>query len=296
MAAEATGGRRHSEGTTPQTPRAVKRAGRKAAGHPWFHGMSRVGLVARGLLYLMVGWLALQVALGNGGQEADRKGALQTVAEKPGGPVALWLVAAGFAALALWQLAETLYGRPVPDGDKPAKRLAAAGRGVVYAAGFGATLGFLFGYTGTSSDQQSKTFTARAMAEPGGRWLVLAIAAGFLVWGAVVLVGAVRRTFLEDLKTARMGPGTRRVVEPLGMVGNVARGLIGGGVGVFLAYAALSFQPGKAQGLDGTLREFAGTPAGAWGLIAVAAGVLVFGIYSFCEARWRRVEAVRPRR
>ncbi|MEO3827204.1 DUF1206 domain-containing protein [Actinomadura sp. B10D3] len=265
---------------------------KQAAGHPWFHHMSRVGLVARGALYLLIGWLALQVAFG-GGQEADRKGALQEVAEKPGGGVIVWLMAVGFAALALWQCAEAVYGRPVPDGDKPTKRLASAARGVVYTAGFAATLAFAFGYQGRSSDQQSKTITARLMGEPGGRWLVLAVAAGFVVWGGVVIVQAVRRTFMEELRRGEMGRVARRSVQPLGVVGNGARGLVGAAVGAFLAYAAITFQPDKAQGLDGTLREFADTPAGPWGLVAVAFGVLTFGLYSFCEARYRKVDTTR---
>jgi hypothetical protein len=255
--------------------------------------MSRVGLVARGLLYLLIGWLALQVAFGGGGKEADRKGALQAVADKPGGPVVLWLMVAGFAALALWQFAEAVYGRPISGGDKPVQRLLSGVRGVMYAAGCAGTLGFLFGHHGTSSDQQSKTLTARVMGEPGGRWVVLAIAAGFVVWGAVVIVNAVRRAFLDELKTAEMSDAARRFVQPFGIVGNTARGLVGLAVGAFLAYAAITFDPEKAHGLDGALREFADTPAGAWGLAAVAAGVLTFGLYSFCEARWRKVDATR---
>jgi hypothetical protein len=256
--------------------------------------MTRVGLVARGLLYLLIGWLALQVAFGHGGREADRKGALQAVADKPGGVVVLCLMTAGFFALALWQYSEALYGRPIPDGDKPVKRLGSAFRGVIYTAGFAGMLTYVFGHSGKSSDQQSKTFTARAMAEPGGRWLVLAIAVGFLIWGGIVLVNAARRAFLDELKTAGMSRTVRRAVQPLGMAGNGARGLIGAAVGVFLGHAAMTFQPGKAQGLDGTLREFAATPAGGWGLAAVAVGLLTFGLYSFCEVRWRKVEAVEP--
>ncbi|NVI91209.1 DUF1206 domain-containing protein [Actinomadura sp. BRA 177] len=255
--------------------------------------MSRVGLVARGLLYLLIGWLALQVAFGGGGKEADRKGALQAVADKPGGPIVLWLMVAGFAALALWQYAEAVYGRPISGGDKPVQRFASGVRGVMYSAGCAGTLAFLFGHHGTSSDQQSKTLTARVMGEPGGRWLVLAVAGGFVVWGAVVIVNAVRRAFLDELKTAEMSDGARRFVQPFGIVGNTARGLVGLAVGAFLAYAAITFDPEKAHGLDGALREFAGTPAGAWGLAAVAAGVLTFGLYSFCEARWRKVDATR---
>ncbi|TDC57333.1 DUF1206 domain-containing protein [Actinomadura sp. KC345] len=270
----------------------MKRAGRKAAGHPSLHLLSRVGLVARGLIYLLVGWLALQIGFGGGGQ-AERKGALQIVADGPGGTAVLWLMAAGFAALAVWQLAEVLYGRPVPDGDKPTERVGSAARGLVYTAGAAATLGFLLGHQGTSSDQQSRTFTARAMAETGGRWLVLAVAAGFLVWGVVTVVNAARRAFLDELDTGRMSRAARRLVQPFGITGNAARGLVGAGVGAFLAYAAVTFQPDKAKGLDGTLREFAATPAGAWGLVAVAAGLLIFGLYSLCEARWRKVDASR---
>lgn len=271
----------------------VMSAGRRAAGHPWFHHMSRVGLVARGLIYLLIGWLALRIAFGGGGGEAERKGALQVVADSPGGTVILWLMAAGFAAMAVWQLAEVLYGRPVPDGDKLHERIGSAARSVVYAGGAAGTLAFLLGHQGSSSDQQSKSFTARAMAEPGGRWIVLAVAAGFVVWGAAVVVNAVRRAFLEELDTGRMSPFARRFVQPFGIAGGTARGLIGAAVGGFLAYAAVTFQPDKAQGLDGTLREFADAPAGAWGLAAVAAGLAVFGCYSFCEARWRKVDATR---
>src|SRR5690606_13208420 len=94
----------------------VMRAGRKAAGHPWFHRVSRVGLVARGLIYLLIGWLALRIGFGGSGQEAERKGALQVVADGPGGTVVLWLVAAGFAAPPAWQLAEVLSGGPCRTG------------------------------------------------------------------------------------------------------------------------------------------------------------------------------------
>ncbi|MFA1549571.1 DUF1206 domain-containing protein [Actinomadura chokoriensis] len=266
---------------------------KQAAGHPWFHRMSRVGLVAHGLLYLLIGWLALQVAFGGGGKEADRNGALQEVADKPGGPVVLWLMAVGFAALVLWQCAEALFGRPTPDGHKPTKRLGSAARAIVYATACGGTLAFLLGHQGKSSDQQSKSLTARLMGEPGGRWLVLAIAAGFVVWGAVVIVGAVRRKFLRELKTAEMSGAERRFAQALGIVGNLARGLVGLAVGAFLAHAAITFDPKKAHGLDGALREFADTPAGVWGLVAVAAGVLTFGLYSICEAKWRKVDATR---
>ncbi|WP_030164609.1 DUF1206 domain-containing protein [Spirillospora albida] len=274
----------------------VRGVGHEVAGHPWFHRLARVGLGARGLLYLLIGWLALQIAFGNGGQEADRKGALVVVADKPGGKIILWVMAIGFAALALWQFAESRYGRPVPDGDKPRKRLSSAARGAVYAVGCAATVAFLLGSPASSSDKQSKALTARAMEQPGGRWLIFAVAAGFVVWGVAMLVKAARRKFLRDLKTGGMSRTAYRVVQTVGIVGHSARGLVAIAAGALFGYAAAEYQPDKAQGVDGTLREFADTPAGPWGLVAVAIGVLIFGLYSFCEARYRKVEAVHPTR
>ncbi|MGI5167967.1 DUF1206 domain-containing protein [Spirillospora sp. CA-253888] len=273
----------------------AKRMGRQAAGHPWFHKLTRVGLAARGVIYVLIGLLAVQIGLsgGGGGKAADKSGALQSVADKPGGTVMLWVLALGFAGLALWRYSEAVYGQPLPDGDKATKRLASLARGVFYTAGCIAILMFVMGQGNTSSDSQSKSFTAKAMGEPGGRWLVLAIGLGFVGWGVANVVGSLRRKFLEKLRTGQMSARTLKIVKILGALGGAARGLVFGGVGVFLAHAAITFDAGKAKGLDGTLREFAATPAGPWLLVAVAVGLVLFGAYCFCEARWRKVEAVR---
>ncbi|MFG1999201.1 DUF1206 domain-containing protein [Spirillospora sp. NPDC048911] len=268
--------------------------GRQTAGHPWFHRLSRVGLAARGVLYLLIGWLAVRVGMGDsGGKEADKGGALQEIAGKPGGAVVLWLLVIGLAGLALWGFSEARYGQPVPDGHKARKRLSAFGRGVVYTVGCAGTLAFVLKNESSSSDQESKSFTARAMSEPGGRWLVLAVGIGVIAWGLHQIWRGASRKFRKELKTFGMDGRVQRTVEVLGVVGHIARGIVAIGIGTFLAYAAITFDPGKAKGLDGTLRELAGTPAGPWLLIAVAIGLVIFGAYSLCEARWRKVEAVR---
>lgn len=272
----------------------VRQAGRDAAGSRWFHWLARTGLLARGVIYLLIGSLAVQIGLGDGGgKAADKQGALQTVAGTPGGVVILWLLVVGFAGLALWGFAEVVYGQPVPNGTSLGRRLISLGGGVFYGVACAAMLVFALGGGAQSGNEESKTFTAKAMGEPGGRWLVLAVGAGFIAWGAGTFVRTVRRKFTEELDTARMSHRVRPVVEILGLVGRIARGLVFGAIGVFLAYAAITFDPGKAKGLDGTMRSFAGTPGGRWTLVAVAAGLVIFGVYSCCEARWRKVEAVR---
>jgi hypothetical protein len=265
----------------------------REAGHSKaLRAAARGGLVARGVVYVLVGSLAVQIAFGHGGKQADRSGALQTVAGTPGGGILLWALAAGFAGLAVWRYAEAVYGQPGPDGRKAGKRLFSLGRGVFYSVVCASTVMFAMGGGGSqSSDQKSRDITWKVMhGIPGGRWLVLVIGVGFVAAGVGIVVRAVRKKFVKRLDTAQMTSRTRAFVEPLGMVGRSARGVLFAAAGVFFGYAAITYDPGKAQGVDGTLRQFARTSAGPWLLVLVAAGVVAFGVYSWCEARYRKVQ------
>lgn len=266
-------------------------AGRDAASSRWLEVLTRGGLAARGVNYVLIGLLAVQIGLGVGGEQADRSGALRAVAAYTGGVFVLWLLAVGFAGLAIWRFAESVYGQAGPQGHKTTKRLGSLARGVFYGFVCVSVIGFLLGTGGQGSgNSQSQDITAQFMAHTGGRWLVGV--AGLVVVGAsiAVVVGALRKTFVTHLRVGQMGARTRRVVETLGLVGSSARGLVFGVVGVFLVVAAVTFDPAEAQGLDGGLRKLAATPLGPWLLVAVAIGLVTFGVYSWCEARWREVQ------
>jgi Domain of Unknown Function (DUF1206) len=96
--------------------------------------------------------------------------------------------------------------------------------------------------------------------------------------------------FATHLRTARMSAAASKVVEGLGVAGYVTRGVVFCIAGAFLIDAAVSFDPQDAQGIDGSLRKTAATPLGPWLLVAIALGLVIFGLYSWCEARWRMVE------
>ena len=252
--------------------------------------LARGGLVARGVMYVIIGWLALLIAFGHQSNEADRSGAVRVVANTPFGTFALWLLVIGFAGMALWRLSEAAYGAPGADGRKASTRLAALARGIFYGFVAYGILKFALGVGApASSNQQSVDLTATAMRLPGGRLVVAAIGMGFIAGGAHFAYGALKKKFRRNLRLAQMRVGTRRAVERLGQVGGIARGIVFATVGIFFVVAAVRFQPGQAKGLDATLRALATTPLGPWLLVAVAAGLVLFGLYSFCEARWRRV-------
>jgi hypothetical protein len=237
--------------------------------------LGRVGFAARGIVYLLIGWITLMIALDHRTMEADRTGALELIAGKPFGFVVLWFLIVGFAGMALWRAVMAVHP-DIPGKSKLGSRLASAGKAVLYAVAAYTTARFtITGHASGSTNQVSTDFTADAMRNTAGRLLV----------GAV----GVERSFAKNLRTGAMSPRTRRWVLILGAIGNAARGLVIGGAGVFLIDAAVTFDPKRARGIDGTLRALAAAPAGPVLLIVMAVGLAAFGLYSFCEARWRRL-------
>jgi hypothetical protein len=256
----------------------------------------RAGLTARGVVYVLIGVLAVRVAIGDGGHQADRQGALHQIATQPFGTFLLWALAVGFACMTLWRGALAVVGTPGTNaggnnGKKEAgSRLLNAGRAVFYAFVCWGTATYAAGSGSSGSgDQKSKDWTASALKLPAGRWLVGAVGCAFIVVGAVLAVRAAKRSFLKKLETGRMGPRTRTVVTASGTAGGIARGAVFAGAGVFIVVAAVRFDPKQAKGMDDTLRSFADTAAGPCLLIAVAVGLVLFGVFSFASARWRRL-------
>jgi Domain of Unknown Function (DUF1206) len=249
--------------------------------------LARAGLVARGIIYILVGWIAVLVALGHGSHEADQQGALQYLAGKPYGLVSLWLLGIGFAAYALWRLSEAAFG-VAGDGKRAGPRLRSLARAVIYGGLSYLTFQVLSGTQGSQSGQQQDV-TARVMQHPGGRWLVGIVGLVIIIVGLVLVMEGVRRKFMKYLRTSQMRPRTRRVVELLGVTGTIARGVVVALVGVGVVDAAVSYNSAASGGIDKALLGLRNQPVGPALLMLVALGLVIFGIYGLCEARWRRV-------
>ncbi|GGO95940.1 membrane protein [Wenjunlia tyrosinilytica] len=251
---------------------------------------ARWGLAARGVIYLLVGVLALRIAFGDNGEQADRGGALHALAKQPFGSALVWAVGVGLAGMALWRLSEAVFGAAGPDGRKTSKRLASAGRFVFYTVVAYSVLSFAAGEKGSgSSDKQSQDVTSRVMDLPAGRWLVGIGGIVIACAGVWIAFRAIQRKYHKHLKLSEMSPRIRKAVDVLGVGGGVARGAVFAVAGGFAVAAAVRYDPDKAKGIDDTLRTFSRTAAGPWLLVAVAVGLALFGLFSFAMARWRRV-------
>ena len=265
----------------------VMRTARRASNSPAAHFLARAGLTARGIIYILVGWVAVLVALGHSSREADQTGALQLLVGKPYGLVSLWLLGIGFAAYALWRLSEAAFG---VTGERPGAgpRLKSLGRAIIY-AGFSYLTFTVIAGTDRSQSGRQQDITATAMQHPAGRVLVGVVGLVVVACGIVLVVEGVRKKFMKYLQTGRMSARTRRVVEVLGVTGTIARGLVFALVGVLVIDAAVTHKAAESGGIDKALLTLRDQPFGEFLMLLAALGLLIFGIYGLCEARWRKV-------
>jgi len=263
------------------------RPARRASHSPAAHLLARAGLTARGVIYILVGWVAVLVALGHSSREADQQGALHLLAGKSYGLISLWLLALGFAGYALWRLSEAAFG---VTGDRPGvgPRLKSLARAVVYA---GLSYLAFTVITGTDRSQSARQqdMTATAMQHPAGRVLVGVAGLVIVACGITLVVEGARTKFMKYLQTAQMSARVRRVVKLLGTTGTIARGLVFALAGVLVIDAAVAHRASESGGIDKALLTLRDQPFGEFLMMLAALGLIVFGVYGLCEARWRKV-------
>ena len=265
-------------------PSRVRHAAKGAPLEP----LARLGYAVSGLLHLLIGWIAVQLAVGSSGDTADQSGALARMTEAPGGRLLLWVAVVGFVALGLWQAVEALFGgRRVEAAKQAAARGKSAGKALMYLALAVTAYSFARG-SGTSSSRQSADLSAELMSSTAGRVLLVLIGAAIVGVGAYHVYKGWSHLFTRDL-TGTGGGELRRAVVWLGTIGYVAKGLVLAVVGVLFGVAAVRTDPDKATGLDGALRTLGEQPAGTALLVAVGAGLVAFGLYSFARARYARM-------
>lgn len=276
--------------TTRYRTSRAKFAARRAGNSKYVNWLARAGFAARGVMYVLIGILAIELAFGNSGHQADQSGAVRLVGSTPFGAFLLWLLVIGFAGMALWRLSEAVYGGPGADGRKASNRLIAGFKAVLYGFIAFAIAKYALGLGAPkSSNSQSVDLTATAMHHPGGRILVGIVGLVLIGVGAWLAWQAFQCKFLSDLRTGEMSPQTKKVVTFLGRFGGIARGIVFAAAGLFLLIAAVTAKAHEAKGMDATLRAFTKTPAGPWLLVLVAIGLVLFGCYSWAESRWRKV-------
>lgn len=266
--------------------------GAKAMHHPWTERLARLGYLAKGLVYAVVGVLALQVAFGQGGKMTDTKGALATLAQQRWGTVLLAVTAVGLMGYALWRVVEAWMD---PDGKGTGAKGLFIRAGYVVSAFIHVSLAVAAlrivsgtGGVGVHGDQSARSWTAKLLSMPFGQVLVAVVGlvvAGIGVWQIrKAWTEKFRRKLrLESLDARHAGWALR-----ISKCGILARGAVFVLMGVFFLLAAVDANPREARGLDGTLQELARQPFGTLLLALAAAGLVAYAVYMAVASRYRR--------
>ena len=248
--------------------------------------MARAGLTARGVVYILMGVLAVLVARG-AQANVDLKGALAQVLAQPYGGWVVGLLAIGFAGYALWRLSEAAFG-VTGEGHKTGPRVQSLARGLIYAFLAFTAASLLQGSRAAQGTQQ-QGYAAEVMSHPGGRWAVGLAGVTIAVAGLVMVVDGAKLKFMRYFPAGGMSARVREWIRGLGRIGTIARGLVFALTGALVVSAAWTYDATKASGLDGALRTLRDRPSGELLLTLAGAGLAIFGIYGLAEARYRRV-------
>jgi hypothetical protein len=250
--------------------------------------LSRAGFVARGLVYGIIGVLALDLALGQGGKITNQQGALRSIEQHSFGHVLLAAVAVGLGGYSLWRLFRAALGHGPEGADRGLDRLGALGSGIAYGLMCAFAVQILTSSSGAGSGNAKQTAND-VFGWPAGRWLVGV--AGLVMLGVAMyqLIRGARQKFLDDSNTQEMSPAVETWFTAVGTIGHLARAVVFGLVGIFLVKASVDYKADETVGLDGALAKLYNGPYGSWLLGAVAAGLVAFAAFSITEARYRRI-------
>jgi hypothetical protein len=264
---------------------------REVTDHPVLTHVARVGLIAYGAMHLLIGYLAARLAWGARGADADQTGALQTVADGPGGAVLLWTIGLGMLALALWQAGEVLlWWHGLLDREHRRRTALVCARclakALVYAVLGVTALLFAVGLE-YEADERLRELTDDVLGIPGGALLVGGTAAGVVAVGLYTLIRGLTGGFMKDIDLPAAPDRWEPLIEGIGRAGYVAKGIAFGLAGVLLWRAATSADVSTATGLEGAMTAIAGVAAaGPWLLTGIAVGFAAFGVYALARARY----------
>ena len=263
--------------------------------HPaaWIERLARFGYASKGVVYFIVGLLALQAAFTRGGKTTGREGALKTLVQQPFGHFLLALVGIGLMGYAIWRFVEAIKNPENKGNDLKgiATRLAYVGNGLAYAALAWTAVEIIIGKANSGNSDSKQDWTARLLSQPFGQWLVGTIGAGVIAFGCYYFYKAITAKFRRKLHLSELSNAGREWVIVVCRFGLAARSIVFFLIGWFVIEAAYMAQASQVGGLDEALETLAAQPYGAWLLMIVALGLMAYGVYMLIQARYRHFNA-----
>jgi hypothetical protein len=258
----------------------------------WVESLARLGYAAKGVVYAIIGVLAVQAAFGTGGSTEGSRGAIRTIAQQPYGRVLLVVLAVSLLGYVIWRFAQSLFDAEGygTDGAALIRRIGFAVSGSTYALLGVMAVRIAMGGGSGGGGSAKQAWTAKMLSQPMGPWLVGLVGVVIIGVGFYHFYRVYTESYMDSYKVGAMSQKERRLAHRAGQWGLSARGVTFVIIGIFFIQAARQHDPSEAQGLDAALSALASQPYGPWLLGAVAIGFVAYGVHSFVKARYRHFE------
>jgi len=253
--------------------------------------IARVGMFAKGVVYVILGILTAIYAFGSGGQKAGKDSTLQFVYQQPFGKILLAILAAGLICYVVWRFIQA-FRDPENKGDDKSgigTRIGYAASGVLYGVLAFEAIRMLISSGGSGGGgSQKETIVSILLSQPFGQILVGIVAAVFFGKAIYQIYRAVSGKFAKKVQDSELDHRVKDVLRKAGYVGYIARGIVIGIIGYFFLRAAIEANPNQAGGTQQAFDfiQFSTT----WGTILlgiIAVGLACYGVFMFVKARYR---------
>ena len=254
---------------------------------PWVARMVRLGYVAKGIIYLLIGTLAFRLGAGlDGGRLLDPAGALTILFRQPFGQLLLLVIGVGILTYSAWQFVEAIWDtRRKGGGWGWWGRSLTIIKGAAYGSVGVQAIRMLLGVRGSQGSELAEDVISVPL---GGVFLAL-VGVGVAIYGLFEIKDALQARFGEDLDTARLQREAGTWATTIGSIGNGARGIILVIMGSAFVGAGLDRDPQKVGGISDALRMLFGQPYGIVLVGLVGGGLALFGVFQLLHARYARL-------
>ncbi|UOQ45936.1 DUF1206 domain-containing protein [Halobacillus salinarum] len=257
---------------------------------PWIRRLARVGYMAKGMVYAMVGILALMAAVGTGGKTTGTTGMMRSLATVPFGNLLLWMIGIGLIFYIIWVFIKAI---------KDPKNEGADAKGLIARTGYFVS-GIIYGglayqaikiamNAGGGGGGSKQTISTKLLSHPYGPWIIGALGVIIVGYGLFELLTGVSQKFLNQFRVQDMNSHEKKIARNSGTLGLAARGTVLGLVGFFFIQTAVTKNPEDTKGLDGALSEVSQKPFGQWLLGLVALGLILYGVYQVTRGRYEHM-------
>ncbi|WP_254391777.1 DUF1206 domain-containing protein [Terribacillus sp. DMT04] len=255
---------------------------------PWIRRFGRVGYMVKGIVYMVIGVLALFSALHLGGETTGTTGMLEQLSGIPFGNMLLWFIGIGLIGYVSWDAIQAITAPNNNKGSRVKKIVTRINHGVSTILYAGVSLNALsFAATNHSWGEHSKSLSEKLLTYPLGTWLVGCVGIIVIIFGVQQVFSGATGSFLRQFNRMEMNKKEKRIALYAGRVGKISRGIVFNIMGSFFIITAIQAKTYQARGIDGALSKIIQQPFGRWMLGVVALGFILYGVYCVIRGRYQ---------